>query len=251
MNADALPATPVVPTHLAVIMDGNGRWAAARGWPRIRGHEEGAKAVSKIVRRCGELGVRALTLYSFSTENWNRPEDEVDGLMGLLASYLTSEAQELMERDVCFRAIGELERLPETVQKLIGELTALTHSNGGLQLTLALSYGGRAELVEAMRKVAQRVESRELRAEDITEAEFARHLYTAGIPDPDLVIRTSGEQRLSNFLLWQLAYAEIYVTDVLWPDFDEGDLDTAFKEYGLRKRRFGKTEQQVTEGTRA
>ena len=251
MNADALPAALVIPTHVAVIMDGNGRWAASRGWPRVRGHEAGADAVSKIVRRCGALGVEALTLYSFSTENWDRPDDEIDALMALLASYLTSEAQELMERKVRFRAIGELDRLPAGVQSLIQDLTTLTHSNDGLQLTLALSYGGRAELVEAMRQVAQRVAAHELRPEDITETVIGEHLYTVGIPDPDLVIRTSGEQRLSNFLLWQLAYAEIYVTDVLWPDFDESDLDVAFREYSLRKRRFGKTGQQLSGGSDA
>jgi undecaprenyl diphosphate synthase len=248
MEADALPAASVIPTHLAVIMDGNGRWAASRGWPRVRGHEEGAKAVSKIVRRCGELGVEALTLYSFSTENWERPDDEVDALMTLLASYLTSEAKELMQRGVRFRAIGELARLPELVQSLIADLTTLTQDNEGLQLTLALSYGGRAELVQAMRKGAERVEAGELRSSDIHESVIAQHLYTVGLPDPDLVIRTSGEMRLSNFLLWQLAYAEIYVTDVLWPDFDEHMLDVALDEYGRRKRRFGKTAQQVVGG---
>ena len=249
MDADALPGASVIPTHVAVIMDGNGRWAASRGWPRIRGHEEGAQAVSKVVRRCGELGVQALTLYSFSTENWERPDDEVDALMGLLASYLTSEAKELMERKVRFRAIGELNRLPGMVQSLIHDLTALTENNDGLQLTLALSYGGRAELVHAMRKVAQGIVENALRPDDITESVIGQHLYTAGIPDPDLVIRTSGEMRLSNFLLWQLAYAEIYVTEVLWPDFDEDDLQVAFKEYSLRKRRFGKTGQQLSEGS--
>jgi undecaprenyl diphosphate synthase len=241
----ARSSTPRVPRHVAVIMDGNGRWAADRGLPRTAGHEAGADAVREVVRACGELGVSYLTLYSFSTENWGRPEDEVDALMALLARYLLEERSELMQNRVRLRGIGQLDRLPPTVRGLLAEAERLTAGNGGLLLTLALSYGSRAEIVEGVRRIAADVQSGALAPADIGEATITSSLYTAGIPDPDLLVRTSGEMRLSNFLLWQLAYAEIYVTDVYWPDFRRPQLEDAIAAYGRRQRRFGKTGGQV------
>lgn len=234
-----------VPRHVAVIMDGNGRWATQRGLPRIAGHEAGADSVREIVRACGEVGVEALTLYSFSTENWGRPEDEVGALMALLARYLQGEADDLMRNRVRLRGIGELDRLPTHVRALLEQVTAMTATNTGLQLTLALSYGSRAELVDAVRRIAAEVREGRLEPEAIDEAVIDAHLYTAGIPDPDLLIRTSGEMRLSNFLLWQVAYSELYVTDVLWPDFRRPELERAFESYRKRERRFGRTSAQV------
>lgn len=234
-----------VPRHVAVIMDGNGRWAVQRGLPRVAGHEEGAESVREIVRACGELGVEALTLYSFSTENWGRPEDEVEALMALLARYLEGESDELMRTSVRLRGIGELNRLPGAVRMLLDEVSALTAGNNGLQLTLALSYGSRAEMVDAVRRIASEVRDGRLDAEAIDERVIGERLYTAGIPDPDLLIRTSGEMRLSNFLLWQVAYAEIYVTDVPWPDFRRAELQKALAAYAARERRFGRTSHQL------
>lgn len=238
-----------VPRHVAVIMDGNGRWAVERGLPRTAGHEAGADTVREIVRACGELGVDYLTLYSFSTENWGRPEDEVDALMALLARYLIEERGELMHNRVRLQAIGELARLPPVVSQLLAEATRLTANNNGLLLTLALSYGSRAEMVDAVRRIAHQVTTGALRAEDITEDTVTSSLYTAGTPDPDLLVRTSGEMRLSNFLLWQLAYAELYVTDVYWPDFHRSNLEEAIAVYAARSRRFGKTQAQIEPGT--
>jgi undecaprenyl diphosphate synthase len=244
------PATPIsparrTPRHVAVIMDGNGRWATERGLPRTAGHEAGADSVRDVVRACGELQIEALTLYSFSTENWGRPEDEVDTLMALLAKYLVEQRDEMMTNRVRLRGIGELDRLPRHVRTLLEEATALTASNTGLELNLALSYGSRAEIVDAVRRIARRVAASELAPEDIGERTVSEHLYTAGTPDPDLLIRTSGEMRLSNFLLWQLAYAEIYVTDVYWPDFRRPQLQVALEAYARRQRRFGRTSAQV------
>lgn len=234
-----------VPRHVAVIMDGNGRWATSRGLPRERGHEAGADSVREIVRACGELGVEALTLYSFSTENWARPEDEVEALMALLERYLREELNELMEQNVRLSAIGELHRLPTAVQRGLEGVSRLTADNSGLRLILALSYGGRVELRDAVRAIAARVRAGELEPDAIDEATISSHLYTADLPDPDLLIRTSGELRLSNFLLWQVAYSEIYVTDVLWPDFRRDELTAAFEVYSSRVRRFGKTDAQL------
>ena len=234
-----------LPRHVAVIMDGNGRWATERGLPRTRGHEAGAESVRKIVRACGELGIDALTLYSFSTENWHRPGDEVEALMALLATYLLEERGELMDNRVRLRGIGQLERLPENVRALLRQAEELTAHNDGLQLTLALSYGSRAEIVDAVRQVAREVEDGRMSADEIDESVITDRLYTAGTPDPDLLVRTSGEMRLSNFLLWQLAYAELYVTDVYWPDFRRPHLEVALQAYAQRRRRFGKTDQQV------
>ena len=238
-----------VPRHVAVIMDGNGRWATERDLPRVRGHEAGADTVRAIVRACGKRGVEALTLYSFSTENWGRPGDEVDALMALLAKYLLEERGELMGNGVRLRGMGQLDRLPPPVRQLLDEATRLTADNDGLLLTLALSYGSRAEITDAVRSIAADVAAGALAASSVDEALISARLYTAGVPDPDLLIRTSGEMRLSNFLLWQLAYAELYVTDVYWPDFREPHLDEAFAVFAGRQRRFGKTGQQVQEST--
>ncbi len=234
-----------VPRHVAVIMDGNGRWATSRGLPRERGHEAGADSVREIVRACGEMGVEALTLYSFSTENWARPEDEVEALMALLERYLREELNELMEQNVRLSAIGELHRLPTAVQMGLEGVSRMTADNSGLRLILALSYGGRVELRDAVRAIAARVRAGELEPDAIDEATISSHLYTADLPDPDLLIRTSGELRLSNFLLWQVAYSEIYVTDILWPDFRRDELAAAFEVYSSRVRRFGKTDAQL------
>jgi undecaprenyl diphosphate synthase len=245
---DGVPgrAAPSQPRHVAVIMDGNGRWAQARGLPRVAGHEAGADSVRDIVRACGELGIEALTLFSFSTENWRRPEDEVEALMTLLARYLTDERDELMNNRVRLQGIGELARLPPHVRTLLDRATAFTAPNTGLRLSLALSYGGRAEIVHAVRGLAAEVAAGRLSPADIDEAAVNAHLYTAGLPEPDLLIRTSGEMRLSNFLLWQLAYAELYVTDVNWPDFRRPQLVEALRWYASRERRFGRTTAQVS-----
>jgi undecaprenyl diphosphate synthase len=228
-----------IPRHVAIIMDGNGRWAQRRGLARTAGHEAGADTVREIVRSCRELGVEVLTLYSFSTENWARPEDEVQALMDLLGRYLREETGELMRQGVRLRAIGETWRLPNWVQTLLAAAEEVTRENTGMELLLALSYGGRAELVGAMRRLAEEVAAGRLRPEDIDEAAISGELYTAGLPDPDLLIRTSGDLRVSNFLLWQIAYAELYVTPVSWPDFRKPDLLEAFAAFAQRKRRFG------------
>lgn len=235
-----------LPGHIAVIMDGNGRWATERGWPRVKGHEAGADSVREIVRACGELGIGALTLYSFSTENWARPEDEVQALMTLLASYLRDEQSELMENRVQLRGIGEIDRLPSHVRELLRQAERLTEHNDGLKLTLALSYGSRREIVDAVRRIASEVRQGDLEPDAIDEATITERLYTAGIADPDLLVRTSGEMRLSNFMLWQLAYTELYVTDVYWPDFRRPHLEQALAAYAKRRRRYGRTDAQVT-----
>lgn len=240
-------ATPKggVPQHVAIIMDGNGRWAESRGLPRIKGHEAGAESVRDITRACRAAGVKALTLYSFSTENWKRPPDEVAGLMALLARFLVEERSEILENGIRLQAIGQTDTLPLTVRAALKELSFASRQNSGMTLTLALSYGGRAEIVEAARSLARKAATGRLRPEQIDEAAFAAELGTAGLPEPDLLIRTSGELRLSNFLLWQLAYAEFYVTDTLWPDFRRDELHAAFAAFGNRERRFGKTGAQV------
>lgn len=244
-----MPEALTVPRHLAIIMDGNGRWARRRGLPRTAGHEAGAESVRSIVRAAGELGVEVLTLYSFSTENWRRPEDEVSALMALLEAYLRDETAELLANDVRLRGIGELERLPATVRRMLSAAEELTADNDGMELLLALSYGGRAEVVRAVRGIASDVASGELDVEAIDEALVASRLYTAGLPDPDLLIRTSGDLRLSNFLLWQVAYAELYVTPVAWPEFRREHLIEAFQAYSDRERRFGQTGDQLEGAT--
>lgn len=229
----------VVPRHVAVIMDGNGRWAKARLLPRIAGHKRGADAVRRIVEAAWDFGVEYLTLYAFSSENWKRPEEEVGGLMSLLRIYLRSELDELDRNGVRVRVIGDRRRLPPDICKMIAEAEARTISNSRLTLILAVSYGGQGEIVQAARRLAEEVAAGRLRPEDIDESRFASCLETAGIPDPDLVIRTSGEQRLSNFLLWQAAYAELVFTDTLWPDFGRDEFAAALQEYQARDRRFG------------
>lgn len=228
-----------LPQHVAVIMDGNGRWAARRGLPRTAGHREGVKRAKEVVQACGEKGIRVLTLFAFSTENWRRPTDEVGFLMQLFEESLRREVRSLVDKNVIFRVIGRVDELPAGVRREIEHGERETARNTGLVLNLALNYGGRAELVDAARDLVRRVQSGELGPGDIDEASFAAGLYTAGLPDPDLVIRPSGEQRLSNFLLWQAAYAELYLTPALWPDFTAAELDRALAAYAGRERRFG------------
>ena len=219
-----------IPQHVAIIMDGNGRWAQARGMERVAGHEEGAVSVREIVRACRQQGVRALTLYSFSTENWRRPFSEVTALMALLERYIVGEREEILDNAIRFRAIGQLDRLPPNVREPLEELSEVSNTGQTkMDLCLALSYGGRAELVEATRHIAEQVRAGILDPENIDEETVSGALYAPDLPEPDLLIRTSGEMRLSNFLLWQLAYAEIVVTDTLWPDFRKPDLLKAFE----------------------
>lgn len=228
-----------IPAHVAVIMDGNGRWAKKLLLNRVRGHEKGADTVRNIVRTSRELGIRVLTLYAFSTENWQRPRAEVDALMGLLRRFLTSEKQEMAENNIRLNTIGQTGRLPGSVQKALSDTMAHTAGNDGMTLNLALSYGGRAEIVQAARRVAMLAARGDMEPDNITEEIFAQGLYTVGMPDPDLVIRTSGEMRISNFLLWQLAYSEIFVTDTLWPDFTREEYIQILKAFQNRNRRYG------------
>ena len=234
-------STPPPPVHVAIIMDGNGRWAKAQGLPRTAGHQRGAQAAKEVVKSAVGMGVSYLTLFGFSSENWKRPESEIKELMGLLSFYLKKEIAELNEQGVQFRVIGERERLGQEIVSLIENAEKLTAGNTRLRLTVALSYGGRAEITAATRRVAEEVAAGRLRADDIDEAEFARHLFTADAPDPDLLIRTSGEQRISNFLLWQLAYAELVFLDTLWPEFSGEDFENAVREFQSRERRYGAT----------
>lgn len=227
------------PVHLAIIMDGNGRWAKARGLPRVEGHRRGANSVRTAIECSIKYGVRYLTLYSFSSENWNRPAEEVADLMGLLRRYLRSEIAELHQNGVRLRVIGQREDLSKDIIELIEESEKRTESNTTLDLIIALSYGGRDEITSATRKIAEKVERGVLQPSDITDQIFADHLDTSAIPDPDLLIRTSGEMRISNFLLWQLAYAEFVFIDTLWPDFSEKDFSDAISEFSRRERRFG------------
>lgn len=235
----AHPGAERLPRHVAVIMDGNGRWAAQRKLPRTAGHREGVKRAKELVQACGARGVEVLTLYAFSTENWRRPVEEVSFLMKLFEESLRREIDGLMRNNVRFRVIGRPDQLPEGVSRAARRGEVETAGNTGLILNVALNYGGRAELVEAARRLASRVDAGELSPEDIDEESFAEGLFTAGQPDPDLVIRPSGEQRLSNFLLWQAAYAELYLTPVLWPDFTTAEFERALAAYAARERRFG------------
>ena len=228
-----------LPAHVAVIMDGNGRWAQSRGLPRVMGHRAGVEALKATLRRCSDWGVKALTAYAFSTENWSRPGDEVNFLMTLFERVLERELQALEEERVRIRFLGDLEPLPSRLQSLIEEATTRTSSNDGIHFNVCTNYGGRHELVVAARRLAERAALGELDPSEIDERTLAGELFTAGEIDPDLLIRTSGEHRISNFLLWQLAYAEIHVTDVLWPDFDRDALVGAFLDYQSRTRRFG------------
>ena len=233
------PASPSVPRHIAIILDGNGRWAKQRGLSRIFGHEEGSRAVRQSVEGCGELGVEFLTLYAFSQENWQRPKAEVAALMTLLQKFLRDTTPELHERNVRLQAIGRLHELPAGCQKQLHASIESTAGNTGLTLVLALSYSGRAELIDAVRSIARDVREGHIDEAMIDADLFGRHLYTRCYPDPDLLIRTSGEMRLSNFLLWQLSYTEIYFTRTLWPDFRKEDLLAAVQDYSNRQRRYG------------
>ena len=228
------------PQHVAIIMDGNGRWARQRGLPRAKGHEQGARTVERVVDYCLAHGIPELTLYAFSAENWGRPKMEVTYLMEMLYRYLKEQLPSLMKKRVRISAIGEVERLPRKCRELLQQGAEQTADNNALHVTLALSYGGRQEITLAARRLAEMVQQGSLAPADITPELFATQLYTAGTPDPDLLIRTSGEMRLSNFLLWQLSYTELWVTPVLWPDFTEADFDAALEAFATRERRFGK-----------
>jgi len=234
-----------IPGHIAIIMDGNGRWARERSLPRIAGHREGINSVREITRLCGEIEVKHLTLYTFSTENWQRPKTEVSALMTLLLKTINKEIKELHKNNVKFTGIGALEMLPGSTRKGLQDGIELTQNNGGLNLCLALNYGSRKEMIDAIQSLASKVQSGEMGPEEINEAIFSDALYTKGIPDPDLLIRTSGECRLSNFLLWQSAYTEIFMTETYWPEFREEQLMDAIHDYQLRERRFGKVSEQV------
>ena len=228
-----------MPRHVAVIMDGNGRWAKARHLPRIEGHRRGADSAREIIRSAGELGIKYLTLYAFSAENWNRPKDEVDALMKYLVHYLKTETKDLLKNNVRLEVIGQIHRLPENVQEQLSKSIATLSKNNGLTLIMALSYGSRIEIVDAVRQIAEKVKQGKLDPADVTEAIISQHLWTRNIPDPDLLIRTSGEMRLSNFLLWQISYAELVITPTLWPDFRKPQFCAALEEYAKRHRRFG------------
>ena len=236
LSADAKGS---LPQHVAVIMDGNGRWAKQRGLPRIEGHRQGAESARVIIRAAGELGVKYLTLYAFSAENWNRPKDEVDALMKYLIHYLKTETSELNKNKVRLEVIGQIWRLPDNVQEHLKKSIATLSKNNGLTLVMALSYGSRIEIVDAVRGIAEKVRRGELETADINEQVISQHLWTRGIPDPDLLIRTSGEMRVSNFLLWQISYAELVITPTLWPDFRKAQFFAALEEYARRHRRFG------------
>jgi len=236
-----------LPKHIAIIMDGNGRWAKLRNKPRVFGHREGAKSVRKIVEATARLGIKNLTLYAFSTENWNRPKHEVKTLMKLLVSALKRELVLMKKNNIKLNAIGHTDKLPENVQHELQEVLDETKTNTGLVLTLALSYGARQEIQRAIREISYKVKNNIISVENVDENIINKHLYTQNLPDVDLLIRTSGEVRISNFLLWQIAYAELYFTEELWPDFDETSLLNAITDYQLRERRFGKTSEQIAE----
>jgi undecaprenyl diphosphate synthase len=231
------------PRHIAIIMDGNGRWAVQRNMPRIAGHRAGARSVREIVMECGRLGIKALTLYSFSMENWKRPASEISGLMSLYLEYLAKERQELVDNNVRFVQLGRREGLPEKVLAEMDQTIDATRRCTGLTLALALNYSSRAEITDAVRAIARKVQSGQISADQIDEPTISANLYTAGLPDPDLLIRTAGELRVSNYLLWQISYAEIHVSDRYWPDFRKEDLHDAIRDYAVRNRRFGAVDQ--------
>jgi len=232
-------AKSLLPAHVAVIMDGNGRWAKQRNLPRIEGHRHGAESVRAVVRAAGEIGIKYLTLYAFSVENWSRPKEEVDTLMKYLDRYLRNEIGELQKNNVRLQVIGQIYRLPEFVQEQLRKTIAALANNKGLTLVLALSYGGRTEIVDAVRSIATKVKQGKIDAAEINDHVVGQHLYTKNLPDPDLLIRTSGEMRISNFLLWQISYTELVVTPTLWPDFRKAQFFEALEEYTRRHRRFG------------
>ena len=241
----AAVAARTLPRHVGVIMDGNGRWAELRGQPRLEGHRKGSDSVRTVTRAARKLNLEALTLYAFSSQNWSRPETEVDGLVDLLREYLASERAEILDNGIRFNAIGQLDRLPGAVREAIDELRAASAKNDKMVLTLALSYGGREEIVHAARKLGEAVASGAIDAASIDAEKFEEHLWTHGLPPVELVVRTSGEVRLSNFLLWQVAYAELYITNSLWPDFGERELLLALEDFQRRERRFGLTSAQL------
>lgn len=239
--------TSKLPEHIAIIMDGNGRWAKAQGKHRIFGHKNGVKAVREVTEGCAEIGIKNLTLYAFSTENWNRPKLEVSALMELLFITMGKEIKTLQKNNIRLNAIGHLHSLPESNRKVLLELMEATKNNTRMTLTLALSYGAREELTEATKKIAQAVKDGQLSIEDIKQETIMEQLYTKNIPDPELMIRTSGEHRISNFLLWQMAYTELYFTEKFWPEFTKNDLYKAIYEFQNRERRFGMTSEQINE----
>jgi undecaprenyl diphosphate synthase len=234
-----------IPNHIAIIMDGNGRWAKKHGLIRALGHKSGVKAVQQVVEAAVELGVSYLTLYAFSTDNWSRPKMEVNALMELMIDALNKEKATFAKNNISLKTIGETSSLPKRCQKKLAEVVGATAGNDGLTLVLALSYGAKEEILQAVKSIAQQVEENKLTSENIDEEVFVKHLYTSDFPEPELMIRTSGEQRISNFLLWQLAYSELYFSPVLWPDFKKEDLFEAIVDYQNRERRFGKTTEQL------
>ncbi len=234
-----------LPSHIAIIMDGNGRWAKKKNLHRIRGHMKGVDAVREVVTACRELGIKVLTLYAFSIENWQRPVEEVNALMGLLKEYLIKECPEMLRNNIRLNAIGRLEDLPSDVLEVLRETIKQTEGCDGMILNLALSYGGRLEILHALKRIFLDLKEGRIREEEIDPPLFSKYLWTSGLPDPDLLIRTSGEFRLSNFLLWQIAYTEIYVTKTLWPDFDRKELLRAIADYQSRERRFGRISEQI------
>ena len=234
-----------LPKHIAIIMDGNGRWAKLRNQPRVFGHREGAKSVRKVVEASARLGIKNLTLYAFSTENWNRPKHEIKTLMKLLVGALKRELPLMKKNNIRLNAIGHTDMMPENVQHELQEVIEETRKSTGLVLTLALSYGARQEIQRAVQEISQKVKNNIISVENVDGNIINKHLYTQNLPDVDLLIRTSGEVRISNFLLWQIAYAELYFTDELWPDFDDKSLNNAITDYQLRERRFGKTSEQI------
>lgn len=247
-----MPVEPIpresLPGHLAIIMDGNGRWAKARMLPRIMGHRKGVETVRLIVEECSKIGIGYLTLFAFSAENWSRPKTEVRSLMTLLKKYIKMEVPRMMRNDIRFNVIGNRADLPEDVALGLDDAMRITSVNSGMTLTLALSYGSRQEMLQAAKGLAADIQSGLLSPEAITESAFSSYLYTASLPDPDLLVRTSGEMRISNFLLWQLAYAELYFTDINWPDFGKDELHKALADYQQRERRFGLTSDQIKRG---
>ena len=236
-----------LPSHVAVIMDGNGRWARQRGLDRIFGHQQGVEAVREVIETAAELKIGFLTLYAFSTENWGRPDEEVSALMGIMVQSLSNETDTLLKNNISLRAIGDMDRLADNVRERLLETIKLTSASTGLNLIIALSYSSRWEITKAARRISAEVKKGTINPDSVTEDYFEKYLTTAGIPDPELMIRTSGELRISNFLLWQVAYAELYFTETLWPDFGKDDFYTAIIDFQKRERRFGKTSEQVTE----
>jgi undecaprenyl diphosphate synthase len=234
-----------LPRHIAIIMDGNGRWAEKRSLNRIAGHRTGIKKAKEVIRSCREIGIEVLTLFAFSTENWKRPQREIKALMALLKRFLRAEGKDLIENNIRLNTIGNIVDLPKDVSQVLQEVMKKTKRNTGMVLNAALSYSGRDEIIQAVKKIIGHVQQGEMTTKQINEEVFSQYLFTSGLPDPDLLIRTSGELRISNFLLWQMAYTEIYVTDILWPDFNKNNLIDAIADYQKRERRYGLTQRQI------